>query len=238
MATMFSKLSLFSLCRRSVLFLRLALFQLEVIFITMSTSIEDLKSFFDKKFDEIAAKVSAPKVQVKSITLKRTSNQDQLDHAQDLLINVKSARLALSEGKQESAETFLERSEVAITKRIKLIRLADKSPNGWETVRCYESDTLADDSDDDKRIKKAEADASRKRKIREDSLANYKKTRTDAVPSTSYHNKQFFRVQDRPRTFKYEDRCFSCGRQGHWRVHCPQQKQRLPETNPDRKPFA
>ena len=40
--------------------------------------------------------------------------------------------------------------------RQKLIRLADRSENGWKVVKEYESDSLADNEDDEKRIAKAE----------------------------------------------------------------------------------
>ena len=39
---------------------------------------------------------------------------------------------------------------------IKLIRSADKSKAGWDTVNEYISDDLASDSDNDKRIRKTE----------------------------------------------------------------------------------
>ena len=64
-------------------------------------------------------------------------------------------------------------------KRIKLIRLSDKSDAGWDTVNEYISDDLASDSDDDKRIRKAENSAQQKQKKRQQQQEASKRTRTD-----------------------------------------------------------
>ena len=51
-----------------------------------------------------------------------------------------------------------------IRKRQKLIRIADKSADGWKVVDEYVSDALASGSEDEKRLKKASEVASRKRR--------------------------------------------------------------------------
>ena len=51
-----------------------------------------------------------------------------------------------------------------VQKRQKLIKLADKSEAGWLAVEKYERNDLVDDSDDEKRIKKAQQKAPRKKK--------------------------------------------------------------------------
>ena len=45
-----------------------------------------------------------------------------------------------------------------------MIKLADKSDAGWLVVQEYEQDNLADNSEDEKRIKKAQDKACRKPK--------------------------------------------------------------------------
>ena len=48
--------------------------------------------------------------------------------------------------------------------RQKLVCLADMSDLGWRVVNEYETNPLADDSDDERRMYKAEARAARKMK--------------------------------------------------------------------------
>ena len=51
-----------------------------------------------------------------------------------------------------------------IRKRQKLIRIADKSADGWRVVDEYVSDELASGSEDEKRLKKSKDAANRKRR--------------------------------------------------------------------------
>ncbi|CAH3186248.1 unnamed protein product [Porites evermanni] len=50
------------------------------------------------------------------------------------------------------------------SKNNQLIRIADKSADGWKVVDEYVSDELASGSEDEKRLKKAKEAASRKRR--------------------------------------------------------------------------
>jgi len=72
----------------------------------------------------------------------------------------------LTQERPDSAQalTSANRALEVIQKRQKLIKLADKSEAGWLAVEEYESDELADNSDDEKRIKKAQDKATRKKK--------------------------------------------------------------------------
>ena len=51
--------------------------------------------------------------------------------------------------------TALQRVVSAVEARQKLIRLADRSELGWRVVQHYVADPIADDADDEKRIKRA-----------------------------------------------------------------------------------
>ena len=59
---------------------------------------------------------------------------------------------------------LLEEALKEVKKRNKLIKLADKSEAGWLAIDEYIADDLASDSDDDKKIRKAQARAVAKKK--------------------------------------------------------------------------
>jgi hypothetical protein len=62
-----------------------------------------------------------------------------------------------------------------IKKRQKLIKIADKNKDGWLVVQEYESDDLASDSEDEKKIRKAKAAAEKRRKEAKSNSGNTSK---------------------------------------------------------------
>ena len=82
--------------------------------------------------------------------------QDKLDSA--------DAALAQRPPAVEKARSLLQEGQKLIFVRQKKIRIADRSENGWATVKEYEEDELAENSDDEKRLSRAEVRAGRIRK--------------------------------------------------------------------------
>ena len=142
---------------------------------------------------------------------------------------MKSAAVALGKRKLNFVKTHLEELDSDIKKRNRLIRLADKSAAGWDLVNEYLSDELASGSEDEKRIRRAEQRALRKRNQRQQKAKPSKQgysqlqssTATTTFPgqhsSSSRPISRTFGAFSKPRP---SDICFACGQQGHWRSQC------------------
>ena len=182
--------------------------------------LDQLKSYLDDKLVAFqnAARTPIPPT-VKPVVLKNKGNQSQADFCTTLLRMVGEMKLIMNENNTEASAKKLSEMEAEINKRIKLIKLADRSEGGWHTVNEYLSDDLASGSEDERRIRRAENAAQKKFKKRKlehrPSAGNSQQT----VQHQATPRKQFFR--DDRKSFRFEDRCFACGQTGHWRMHCP-----------------
>ena len=130
----------------------------------------------------------------------------------------------------ERAKEALKEGERLLVARQKAIRIADRSEFGWATVDEYEEDELAENSDDEKRLYRAEMRAGRKLK---------------AAAAKNRKTKEFLRKEWRPGSPTTSDAgsvssqrssssssgsipvvhglgtCFLCGKRGHFRRSCP-----------------
>ncbi|VDI45452.1 Hypothetical predicted protein [Mytilus galloprovincialis] len=101
--------------------------------------------------------------------------------------------------------------------RQKLIKLANSSDAGWRVVDEYTTNLLAEDSEDEKRIYKAQSRADSK--IKKEKA----KRKTDTRPAP-YKTKSLAPENPIPvntnKMFR-PGRCFNCSETGHWRRECP-----------------
>ena len=79
-------------------------------------------------------------------------NKVQFEFNSSLLDSINSASASLLEGNLNRVNQDLENAKTLLNKRNKAIRFAVKSSAGWTAVEEYESDELADDSEDEKKL--------------------------------------------------------------------------------------
>ncbi|VDH90496.1 Hypothetical predicted protein [Mytilus galloprovincialis] len=121
---------------------------------------------------------------------------------------------------------------VNLKKGNKLIRIADNSTGGWVTVREYESNDIAENDEDEKKIRQAETRALKTIKEKKTRPQPYTARPTPAVgsiatataPPPAYDFSRYqqpFRTSTARREPCPMDICHYCKQYGHWRRNCP-----------------
>ena len=77
---------------------------------------------------------------------------------------MEAAKDAVESKQLERSKRSLDEGIALVNKRMKLIKIADKSQYSWATVEEYLSDELASDTDDEKRMTRSENRAAKKMK--------------------------------------------------------------------------
>jgi len=128
--------------------------------------IKDRLGGFAKRFSDNSSTVeqAVKKARQESYTCKRKGNQQQLDHPVQVLDKFDEASDALKAKLYDKVKAALDSGTEVVSKRIQVIKMADKSDFGWSTVNEYLLDELASNSDDEKRMYRVERRAERKTK--------------------------------------------------------------------------
>jgi hypothetical protein len=119
--------------------------------------------------------------------------------------------------------------------RNKLIRIADSSAGSWATAKECKSNVIADDADDEKKIRQAEGRALKsfkdKSKPRQSPYNRPTQTPVETAPNRAYSQlysrqqpMQPFRAAAGRRTTFAWDLRHQCKQFAHWRKNCPLNK--------------
>lgn len=168
----------------------------------------------------------------KSYQFKFSENEKQFELNADLDDDITTIVRAAEAKDHAKIKDFCRNVRNKIHKRNNCIKLAEKSPGGWDTVKEYMSDDLASDTEDEKRIRQAETRAVRKRKLRKQENSQRRQNTRRAAPSAIFPNpsssgtatnswsnfRPYNKISTGPRP---TDFCFGCNEQGHWRRNCP-----------------
>ena len=127
-----------------------------------------MMNYFDKRFEGIEKKLQQLSNQNAKIEdtfkIKHKGNRIQFGFNQQILQIVENLSSALNNDDTSKANDLCDDLTAKLKRRNKLIKMADRSVLGWDTVAEYEADPIASDSDDGKKIRQAENRALTKRK--------------------------------------------------------------------------
>ena len=91
----------------------------------------------------------------KQHTFKNKGNERRHDANEEILDTIEEALDEIGANDLEAAKQSLETGRKLLSRQQKLIKMADREDSGWEVVRHYVSDDLANDSNDEKDRKRA-----------------------------------------------------------------------------------
>ena len=113
-----------------------------------------------------------------------------MEHCLKVLEKLEDTATLLDNNAVDSAKRKLEEGTDLVQKRIKAIKLADKSGYGWATVSEYLSDELASNTDDKKQNFRSERRAEKKYKDRQ-RIRKQKFPKTKAQQSSTNSSRSF-----------------------------------------------
>ena len=121
------------------------------------------EDFIEKMTDEAVKRIKSSTVP----EFKNKGNKIRYKASNSIMEKIDEAISAIEKNEIERCQEKLAEGKKIILKQQKLLRIADREEDGWEVVKCYLSDDLASDSEDEKQLSKARREAAANKKKRE-----------------------------------------------------------------------
>ncbi|VDI50072.1 Hypothetical predicted protein [Mytilus galloprovincialis] len=178
---------------------------------TMTTLLGNRLECFNKNFQSFQKALAESKLAKLDETLsdnymfKKRGNEEQHKHN----TNSELIQEHLTKDNIESTKDKITEGMSLIRDRQKLIKLADSSEAGWRVVAEYTANPLAENSEDEKRMYKAQTRAE----------AKIKKEKFKRKPASS--SPAPYTIPTRTSHIDRPWKCFNCNKTGHWRRECP-----------------
>lgn len=235
--------------------------KLDEILNQLSAQKDDIRREVERQISGLKETVSesnqAVSLEVKKIrsevdySWRKEGNKIQFVFNSEVEEIVRQAGVSIDSGKPSRACELLSEVHEKLRHRNKLIKVADSSECGWETVRQYQSNPIASDSEDEAKLQKAESRAAKKRKERltrfsrggkkprfsgghvpTDSVTNFHGAGPSGIGNNWGQPARFTGpVGLQPRMGQSglfrgnKGSCFGCGSFAHWRRDCPVSQQ-------------
>ena len=118
-----------------------------------SNALLDIRTLVEERFNQIMMSNRRTVRQLQdqessSTPLRHIGNERQLRFNNSILAIVEDTKDFINDGQLGQADSRTNEAIAKLKERNKHIRLADRSPGGWDTVREYQDDDLADDEAD------------------------------------------------------------------------------------------
>ncbi|KAK2558650.1 hypothetical protein P5673_018844, partial [Acropora cervicornis] len=133
----------------------------------------DFKRALEQKELSTNSQIKKLKTEAKaSSSFQFKGNKLQFEFNSSLLDSINNALDYLHEEDLSGVNKELDNVKASLNKRNKVIRFADKSPASWAAVEEYESDELANDSENEKKLRSAERRVLSKIRLRKQSRSS------------------------------------------------------------------
>ena len=184
--------------------------------IEFMTGLREFKEKISGQKEELVRLAVKRARQERPHAFRRPGNAAQYMFVEEVLEHVRDAAWQIEkvEGTRVTAALKgLKEGEALLAHRLRLIKIADRSEHGWNMIAAYENDELALDSDDEKRLSRAEKEAAKRATKRKPRC-----TTPDAAPVPLMGD---LAQQTRRHGAARIGPCYSCGEIGHLSRYCP-----------------